>query len=82
MNAVPLRADPVGIPERAGVPVAIIGNDASADELTFDVRNMKTEAANAVSYGMDHDAALRAVTLTPAELFGVSDHIGSLRPGA
>ena len=42
---------------------------------------MKYEAGNAVSYGMSHDAALRAVTLTPAELFGVADHVGSLQPG-
>ncbi|MDQ2889808.1 MAG: amidohydrolase family protein, partial [Gemmatimonadota bacterium] len=30
---------------------------------------------------MSHDAALRAVTLTPAELFGVADRVGSLQTG-
>ena len=30
---------------------------------------------------MSYDDALRAVTLTPAELFGLSDHIGSLQAG-
>ena len=30
---------------------------------------------------MRYDAALRAVTLTPAELFGVADRVGSLAPG-
>jgi imidazolonepropionase-like amidohydrolase len=43
--------------------------------------NLKYEAGNAVAYGMTHDDALRAVTLTPAEIFGLSDRIGSLQPG-
>ena len=30
---------------------------------------------------MSHEDALRAVTLTPAELFGVADRIGSLQTG-
>ncbi len=75
------RQENVGILAKAGVPVAIIGNNGDGDEELFNVRNVKYEAGNAVSYGMDHDAALRAVTLTPAELFGVADRIGSLQPG-
>ena len=35
----------------------------------------------AVSYGLPHEAALRSVTLTPAEVWGVADEIGSLEPG-
>jgi imidazolonepropionase-like amidohydrolase len=38
-------------------------------------------AALAVANGMDRDAALRAVTLTPAQIFGVADRIGSLEAG-
>jgi len=38
-------------------------------------------AAMAVSNGMDKNAALRAITLTPAEMFGVADRIGSLQVG-
>jgi imidazolonepropionase-like amidohydrolase len=30
---------------------------------------------------MDFGAALRAVTLTPAELFGAGDRLGALAPG-
>jgi imidazolonepropionase-like amidohydrolase len=30
---------------------------------------------------MSHDDALRAITLAPAELFGVADRIGSLQAG-
>jgi imidazolonepropionase-like amidohydrolase len=38
-------------------------------------------AAMAVANGMDKDMALRAVTLTPAEILGVADRIGSLEVG-
>ena len=38
-------------------------------------------AAMAVGSGMDRDMALRAVTLTPAEILGVADRIGSLDVG-
>lgn len=75
------RQENVAILSKAGVPVAIIGNNNDGDEELFNVRNVKYEAGNAVAYGMDHEAALRAVTLTPAELFGVADRIGSLQPG-
>jgi imidazolonepropionase-like amidohydrolase len=30
---------------------------------------------------MDWNEALRAITLAPAETFGVADQVGSLRPG-
>ncbi|HMF87573.1 MAG TPA: amidohydrolase family protein, partial [Gemmatimonadaceae bacterium] len=43
--------------------------------------NLKQEAGNAIAYGMTWDDALRAVTLTPAEIFGVADRIGSLQVG-
>ena len=39
------------------------------------------EAALAVSYGLPWDAAIRALTIHPAEIFGVDDRIGSLQPG-
>jgi imidazolonepropionase-like amidohydrolase len=45
------------------------------------VRNLRYEAGNAVAYGMSWDDALRAVTLTPAEVFGVADRVGALAPG-
>jgi imidazolonepropionase-like amidohydrolase len=75
------RQENLGILSKAGVPVAIIGNNGDGDEELFNVRNVKYEAGNAVAYGMTHDAALRAVTLGPAEMFGVADHVGSLQPG-
>ena len=65
---------------RAGVTVIVVGN-GPGDEESFNVRNIKQEAGNAVAYGMSWDDALRAVTLTPAEVFGVADRIGSLQSG-
>lgn len=75
------RQENVGILSNAGVQLAIIGNNGDGDEESFNVRNVKYEAGNAVAYGMSHDAALRAVTLAPAEMFGVADHVGSLQVG-
>jgi imidazolonepropionase-like amidohydrolase len=75
------RQENAGLLRKAGVQVALIGNAGGGDEEAFNVRNIKQEAGNAVAYGMTWDDALRAVTLGPAEMFGVSDRVGSLRPG-
>jgi imidazolonepropionase-like amidohydrolase len=74
------RQENAAILKRAGVQVVLIGN-GGGDEETFNIRNIKQEAGNAVAYGMSWDDALRAVTLAPAEVFGVSDRVGSLQPG-
>jgi len=75
------RQENAALLRKAGVEVAIIGNAGGGDEGVFNVRDVKYEAGNAVAYGMSHDDALRAVTLAPAELFGVADQVGSLQPG-
>jgi imidazolonepropionase-like amidohydrolase len=75
------RQENAALLRKAGVPVALIGNAGGGDEEAFNVRNLKQEAGNAVAYGMTWDEALRAVTLTPAEIFGVADRLGSLQPG-
>ena len=75
------RQENAGLLRRAGVQVAIIGNAGGGDEEAFNVRNVRFEAGNAVAYGMTWDDALRAITLTPAELFGVADRVGSLQAG-
>jgi imidazolonepropionase-like amidohydrolase len=69
-----------GLLRRAGVQGVITGN-GPGDEETFNVRNIKQEAGNAVAYGMSWNDALRAITLAPAEVFGVADRIGSLQGG-
>ncbi|HEY6088960.1 MAG TPA: amidohydrolase family protein [Gemmatimonadaceae bacterium] len=75
------RQESAGLLRKGGVQVALIGNAGGGDEEAFNVRNLKQEAGNAVAYGMTWDDALRAVTLAPAEVFGVADRVGSLRPG-
>jgi imidazolonepropionase-like amidohydrolase len=60
---------------RAGVTVALASFD------TQNSRNLRQEAGNAIANGMDRDAALEAVTLAPARLWGVADRVGSLEPG-
>lgn len=75
------RQENAALLRKAGVSVALIGNAGGGDEEAFNVRNLKQEAGNAVAYGMTWDDALRAVTLAPAEVFGVADRVGSLQPG-
>ncbi len=74
------RQENAGLLRRAGVTVVLVGNGDGGEE-QFNARNIKYDAGNAVAYGMTHDDALRAVTLSPAEVFGLSDRIGSLQPG-
>lgn len=75
------RQENAGLLRRAGVQVVIVGNAGGGDEEAFNVRNIKQEAGNAVAYGMTWEDALRAVTLAPAEIFGLADRIGSLQAG-
>jgi imidazolonepropionase-like amidohydrolase len=75
------RQDNAALLRRAGVEVALIGNAGGGDEELFNARNIRYEAGNAVAYGLAWEDALRAITLAPAEMFGVGDRIGSLSPG-
>ena len=45
------------------------------------VRWLPHEAGLAAAYGLPKEAALRAVTLAPAEILGVADSLGSLDEG-
>jgi len=62
---------------KAGAAVAI----TTAGGNNFFVRDIRQHAGNAIANGLPWDEALRAVTLTPAEIFGVADSMGSLQPG-
>ncbi len=44
-------------------------------------RRLGQQAANAVAYGLPYDEALKAVTLYPAQIFGLADQIGTLELG-
>jgi imidazolonepropionase-like amidohydrolase len=64
-----------GVLARAGVVIAFQTDDAA------DARNLPYNAALATAYGLDPDAALQALTINPARIFGVDDRIGSLEVG-
>jgi imidazolonepropionase-like amidohydrolase len=80
-SALAQRQENAALLRRAGVNVLLIGNAGGGDEESFNVRNIKQQAGNAVAYGMSWDDALRAVTLEPAQVFGIADRLGALRPG-
>ncbi|WP_200978531.1 amidohydrolase family protein [Echinicola sp. 20G] len=60
---------------KAGVKVAIRTSDAE------NVRNLPFNAGFAAAYGMGKEEALKAITIVPAEIFGVDDHLGSIEEG-
>lgn len=45
------------------------------------LRNLPYEAAMAAAYGLPEEKALKAITLSAAEILGVDNRIGSLEPG-
>jgi len=51
----------------------------SAD--SHNARNLPYHAAACAAFGLPKDVALKAVTIFPAEIFGVADRIGSLEVG-
>jgi imidazolonepropionase-like amidohydrolase len=44
-------------------------------------RRLGQQAANAVAYGLPYNEALKAITLYPAQIFGLADQLGSLETG-
>jgi imidazolonepropionase-like amidohydrolase len=44
-------------------------------------RRLPYQAANAVAYGLPYDEALKAVTLYPAQIFGLADQLGTIESG-
>ncbi len=59
----------------AGVKIAFSTQDYA------NVRNLPYHAARAVAFGLPQDAALRAVTLAPAEILGLGSQLGSIEVG-
>jgi imidazolonepropionase-like amidohydrolase len=71
------RRENAVILNEAGVRISFV----ETDRPTHNARNITQLAGNAVADGMPWDDALRAITLTPAEMFGVADSVGSIEPG-
>jgi imidazolonepropionase-like amidohydrolase len=63
----------------AGVRVALAvtgwGEDPTQD------RNLPYMAAQAMGYGLDHEAALKMITLNAAEILGLDNQLGSIEAG-
>jgi imidazolonepropionase-like amidohydrolase len=74
-DALGIRYENAAIMAKGGVKVSLL------ETATENTRNLRQQAGNAVSYGMTWGQALRAVTLTPAEVFGVGDRYGSIEVG-
>ena len=64
-----------GILAKAGVKVSL-QVDTSAD-----TRYLRIHAGIAIREGMDREDALRGITIVPAEILGLSDHVGTLEVG-
>lgn len=60
---------------QAGIKVAIRTNE------TENVRNLPFNAGFAATYGLGVEEALKAITITPAQIFGVGDLYGSIEEG-
>jgi imidazolonepropionase-like amidohydrolase len=60
---------------KAGIKVAFgsYGNEFA--------RRLSQQAGVAVAYGMSHDDAMKALTINPAEMFGVGKELGTIEAG-
>ncbi|MCS6797605.1 MAG: amidohydrolase family protein [Myxococcota bacterium] len=74
-DALASRHDNAALLSRAGVRVVLATPDV------HNLRNLRQEAGNAVRFGMDPAAALRAVTVEPARVFGMEADRGRIAPG-
>lgn len=62
----------------AGVVIAIKGNEGGAHR----ARDIRYNAGNAVSHGLPFAAAIQAITVNPARIFGFDGQFGELKAGA
>jgi imidazolonepropionase-like amidohydrolase len=65
-----------GILTRAGVKVAI-----TTDHPVVPINFLVHQVTLSVKEGLDRGQALRTITLNPAEIMGIDDRVGALRPG-
>jgi imidazolonepropionase-like amidohydrolase len=68
-----------GLLNKAGVKVSHsvrMGNWGATE-----IRNIVYAAARSMAYGLPREAALRSITLNPAQILGVNERLGSLTSG-
>lgn len=91
-NIAVVLGDPYGLPAREDdaydtafatpAKLAAAGVEFSISYPGFwDTRNLAFAAGHAVAFGLEQDAALKAITMTPAKMLGVDDRLGSLDVG-
>jgi imidazolonepropionase-like amidohydrolase len=61
---------------RAGVQIAI-----TTDHPVVPIHFLVHQATLAMKEGLDRETALRSITTNPAQIMGLSDRVGALRPG-
>lgn len=61
--------------EKAGIPFCLTTSDVR------DTKTFMTNLRSAFNHGLSEEAALNALTKTPAQVLGLYDKIGSLEPG-
>jgi imidazolonepropionase-like amidohydrolase len=69
------------LPERLqknGIKFAVAAADRFGGS---NIRNLPYHAATAVAYGLNPESAIRSIKLSPAEILGVADRVGSLDVG-
>ena len=64
-----------GLLYEAGVTFALSTFNSSSS------RTLPYEAGSAVSFGLPHEEALKAITINAAEILGVGDRLGTIEPG-
>lgn len=64
---------------KAGVRIAFSGDNVNTG--SHNSRNIRQLAGNAVAHGLPWAAALAAITLNPAAIYGVDSTLGTLEPG-
>ncbi|QAT49990.1 amidohydrolase [Caproiciproducens sp. NJN-50] len=65
-----------GILAKAGIPTAIV-----TDHPVTPIQYLPLCAALAVREGMDHEEALRAITVNPAKICGIDGRVGTIEEG-
>lgn len=82
LNMPPSEDDPydaaftnAGLLAKAGVKIAF------QTQSSPEVRDLPYHAGMAAAFGLPREEALKAVTINPAEIFGVADQIGSIETG-
>ncbi len=68
-----------GLLHKAGVTVAL--TDSLARFSSNNARNLPYAAAQAMAFGLPREFALKAITLVPAQIYGVADKLGSIEVG-